>query len=112
MQTLVPAGMVLAFVAQGSKICVDTIVQETVEDDYRGRVFSFYDTLFNVTFVAAAVAGAVALPPSGRSYLVLGLIATGYAVTALVYAAASRGYPASASPLAGGTSRPRSRAHR
>ena len=118
MQTLVPAGLLLAFVAQGSKICVDTIVQETVEDDYRGRVFSFYDTLFNVMFVAAAVAGAVVLPPSGVSYPVLGLIATGYAVTALLYGAASRGYPASPpadpppSPPAGGTSRPRSRAHR
>jgi MFS family permease len=108
MQTLVPAGLLLAFVAQGSKICVDTIVQETVEDDYRGRVFSFYDTLFNVTFVAAAMAGAVVLPPSGRSYAVLALIATGYAVTALVYGAASRSYSASDSPPVGGTSSPRS----
>jgi MFS family permease len=114
MQTLVPAGLLLAFVAQGSKICVDTIVQETVEDDYRGRVFSFYDTLFNVTFVAAAIAGAVVLPPSGRSYLVLALIATGYAVTSALYGLASRGYSAApgGSSATGGTSSPRSRAHR
>jgi MFS family permease len=85
MQTLLPAALVLGFVAQAAKICVDTIVQETVEDDYRGRVFSFYDTLFNLTFVAAAVVGALVLPPSGRSYPVLALIAAGYAVTALLY---------------------------
>ncbi len=116
MQTLVPAGLLLAFVAQGSKICVDTIVQETVADDYRGRVFSFYDTLFNVTFVAAAVAGAVVLPPSGRSYLVLALIATGYAATSVLYRLGSCSYPVSAvspaAPPSGGTSKPRSRAHR
>jgi hypothetical protein len=69
---------------------VDTIVQETVEDDFRGRVFSFYDMLFNVTFVAAAAAGAIILPMSGKSYVVLALIAAGYALTALGYAAVSR----------------------
>ena len=52
--------------AAGAKICVDTIVQEQVDDDFRGRVFSFYDTLFNVTFVVAAVAAAFMLPRSGR----------------------------------------------
>ena len=50
--TIVLAGLVLGFVAQGVKICVDTTLQESVEDDFRGRVFSVYDTLFNVTFVA------------------------------------------------------------
>jgi len=85
MQTLLPAALVLAIVAQGSKITVDTIVQETVEDEFRGRVFSFYDTLFNVTFVAAAVVGAFVLPVSGKSYAVLVLIAAGYALTAMAY---------------------------
>jgi MFS family permease len=90
MQTLVPAALLLGFVAQASKICVDTIVQETVADDFRGRVFSFYDVLFNVTFVAAAVAGAVILPMSGKSYPVLAMIAAGYALTAVGYAAVTR----------------------
>ncbi len=58
----------MGFVAQAVKICVDTTLQETVEDDFRGRVFSVYDTLFNVTFVAALVVGAFVLPPSGISY--------------------------------------------
>ncbi|MBA2739581.1 MAG: MFS transporter [Nocardioidaceae bacterium] len=85
LQTLLPAAFLLGIVAQASKISVDTLVQEQVEDDFRGRVFSFYDTLFNVTFVAAAVVGAFVLPDSGKSYGVLGLVAGGYAVTAVAY---------------------------
>ena len=56
---VVAAGLVLGFVAQGVKICVDTTLQETVDDDFRGRVFSVYDTLFNVTFVVALLVGRV-----------------------------------------------------
>jgi hypothetical protein len=88
--TLLAAALLLGFVAQGVKICVDTIVQETVEDDFRGRVFSFYDTLFNLTFVAAAVAGAMVLPTSGKSYAVLALITVGYALTAVGYGTTAR----------------------
>ena len=79
------AAFFLGFAAQASKICVDTLLQESVEDDYRGRVFSFYDTLFNVSFVSAAGASALLLPADGKSYPVIGLVAGGYAVTALVY---------------------------
>jgi MFS family permease len=79
------AAFFLGFAAQGSKICVDTLLQETVHDDFRGRVFSFYDTLFNVSFVSAAAAAAVLLPPDGKSVPVIVLVAVGYALTALVY---------------------------
>ena len=89
-QTILPAALLLGIVAQGSKICVDTLVQEQVEDDYRGRVFSFYDTLFNVTFVAAAVVAAFLLPVSGRSYAMLAVVAGGYALTAVGYGFAVR----------------------
>ncbi len=82
------AAAFLGFAAQASKICVDTLLQESVEDDYRGRVFSFYDTTFNVSFVSAAAAAAVLLPDDGKSYLVTGGIAAGYAVTAIAYGAA------------------------
>jgi MFS family permease len=84
--TIVLAGLVLGFVGQGIKICVDSTLQESVEDDYRGRVFTVYDTLFNVTFVAALVAGAFLLPPSGISYGVLAVVGVGYLGTAALYA--------------------------
>ena len=82
---LLVAAFILGFAAQASKICVDTLLQESVEDDYRGRVFSFYDTVFNISFVSAAAAAAVLLPADGKSVLVTCLIAAGYALTALVY---------------------------
>ena len=84
------AALGLGFVAQAAKICVDTLLQESVEDSFRGRVFSLYDTLFNVSFVAAAGLAAFLVPPNGKSYLVLGVIAGGYAITAGVYGAFAR----------------------
>lgn len=84
-----PAILVSAFglgiVAQGVKICVDTIVQESIEDAYRGRVFSLYDVLFNVSFVSAAAFAAAALPPSGRSYVVIAVVSAAYAIAAIGY---------------------------
>jgi MFS family permease len=88
--TIVLAGLILGFVAQAVKICVDTTLQEWVEDDFRGRVFSVYDTLFNVTFVTALLVGAFVLPPSGISYPVLGAVGVGYLLTALAYARITR----------------------
>jgi predicted MFS family arabinose efflux permease len=89
-----PAVIVSAFflglAAQGIKIVVDTLVQLHVDDAFRGRVFSVYDVLFNVAFVAAAAVGAVVLPTTGKSYPVLAAIAVGYAATALWYALVTR----------------------
>jgi hypothetical protein len=83
--TTVAASLVLGFVAQAVKICVDTTLQETVDDDHRGRVFSVYDTLFNVTYVAALLLGAVLLPASGVSAAVLTAVAAAYLLTALAF---------------------------
>ena len=88
--TIVLAGLVLGFMTQGVKICVDTTIQELVDDDFRGRVFSVYDTLFNVTFVVALLVGAVLLPPSGISYPVLVGVGVGYLLAAGGYARLTR----------------------
>jgi MFS family permease len=77
--------LLLGVCAQGSKICVDTIVQEFVDDDYRGRVFSFYDTVFNLAFVVAAAVAAMLLPSDGYSRGV-------FAIVALLYLLAAFGY--------------------
>ncbi len=84
------AALILGFVAQGSKICVDTIVQENVDEVFLGRVFSVYDTLFNLTFVAAAVVSVIVLPKTGRSSAAIIAITAGYAITAAVFWTASR----------------------
>jgi MFS family permease len=83
--TLLVAAYVLGIVAQGIKICVDTIVQESVDDAFRGRVFSIYDVIFNVSFVAAAAVSGLVVPLSGKSYPVVIAVAAGYALTCLAY---------------------------
>jgi MFS family permease len=87
---VVLVSVLLGFVAQAVKICVDSTLQETVEDDYRGRVFSVYDTLFNVTFVVAMLVGAVTLPASGVSSAVPAAVAAGYLLAAVAYARITR----------------------
>jgi MFS family permease len=88
-----PAVVVGAFFlglsAQGVKICVDTIVQSNVDDAFRGRVFSLYDLLFNVAFVAAALVATVVVPTTGKSYPLLLVTSAGYLTTAVAYQAAS-----------------------
>jgi MFS family permease len=78
------------FATQATKVCVDSLVQAAVDDDFRGRVFAFYDTLFNVSFVAAALVAALLLPESGRSPLAVIVMAVGYAAIALAYASRNR----------------------
>lgn len=76
------AAFVLGLVTQGAKISTDTIVQHTVDDGFRGRVFSVYDVLFNVAFVGAAAVAALMLPPDGRSVALVVTVALIYAVIA------------------------------
>ncbi|MEV5978794.1 MFS transporter [Streptomyces sp. NPDC052114] len=77
---LLIAAFILGFTTQGAKIATDTVVQSSVDDGFRGRIFSVYDVLFNVAFVGAAAVAALVLPPDGRSVpLVVGV--------ALLYAA-------------------------
>jgi MFS family permease len=80
----------LGVASQGIKICVDTLVQAGVDDAFRGRIFSLYDVIFNVAFVAAAAVAAVVLPDTGRSYAVLVAVSLGYVATAILYARASK----------------------
>jgi len=84
--SLLVASFFLGLASQGIKICVDTLVQANVEDAYLGRVFSMYDVIFNVAFVAAAAVAAAVLPESGKSYVVLSAISVGYLLTAVGYA--------------------------
>ncbi|MGW4703405.1 MFS transporter [Streptomyces sp. NPDC004285] len=77
------AAFVLGLITQGAKIATDTVVQTTVDDSFRGRVFSLYDVLFNVAFVGAAGVAALMLPPDGRSPLLIVLVAVLYAVLAV-----------------------------
>lgn len=76
------AAFVLGLVSQSAKISSDTVVQSTVDDAYRGRVFSVYDMVFNVAFVGSAGLAALMLPPDGRSVPLVLTVSALYAATA------------------------------
>jgi MFS family permease len=96
-------GFALNLVSQGVAICSTTIIQEQVDDAYRGRVFAFYDMMFNVTFVAGAAISAAFMPTTGKSLSMVIVVATGYLLAAAGYRVVSR-QPAGGG--AGGTSGP------
>ncbi|HEY5050639.1 MAG TPA: MFS transporter [Acidothermaceae bacterium] len=97
---LVVGSFLLGVSAQGVKICVDSTVQQQVDDVYRGRVFSVYDMAFNGTYVAAAAVAATVLPKSGKSFTVMALLAGGYLLAAMIFAwsSARTRIPPSAAP--------------
>ncbi|EDY60941.1 MULTISPECIES: MFS transporter [Streptomyces] len=77
------AAFVLGLITQGAKIATDTIVQSSVDDGFRGRIFSVYDVLFNIAFVGAAAVAALLLPPDGRSAPLVVGVAVLYAAIAV-----------------------------
>jgi MFS family permease len=83
---------------QGVAICTTTILQEEVDDAYRGRVFAIYDMMTNVTFVAGAAVSAVFMPVTGKSYWIIGLVAAGYLLVSAGYWSATRQLPGDAGP--------------
>ncbi|MEU3721197.1 MFS transporter [Streptomyces sp. NPDC031705] len=76
------AAFVLGLATQGAKISTDTVLQSRVADEFRGRVFSVYDVLFNIAFVGAAAVASLMLPTDGRSVALLLGVALLYAATA------------------------------
>jgi MFS family permease len=92
---------------QGVAISATTILQEEVDDAYLGRVFAFYDMMYNAAYVAGAAAGAGFMPSSGHSPLIIALVAAGYVLVAAAYWVATRrgqSSPGSAGPGEGGGS--------
>jgi MFS family permease len=79
---MMAAAFVLGLTTQGAKIATDTVVQSSVNDGFRGRIFSVYDVLFNVAFVGAAAVAVLMLPPDGQSVPLVLTVALIYAMIA------------------------------
>jgi MFS family permease len=90
-------GFCLYLTRQGVAICATTILQEAVDDAYRGRIFAFYDMMFNIPYVIGAAISAAFMPSDGRSPVIVGAVAAGYAVAATVYWLSVRGQSPSGS---------------
>jgi len=80
-------GFAMGLSAQCVKICVDTTVQETVDDAYMGRVFSLYDMLYNAAYVIGPAIAAPFLPDTGKSYPLVIIIGALYLAAGFGYAA-------------------------
>jgi hypothetical protein len=103
-------GFFLYLTSQGVAICATTILQEDTGDAYRGRMFAFYDVMFNVTIAAGALISVAFMPRTGKSPVVIGLVAAAYAVVAAGYWLLARqpsagGEPGTSSPSAAAQSR-------
>ncbi len=108
-ETFLPAaylaiGFCLYLTRQGVAICAVTVLQEETDDAYRGRVFAFYDMMFNAAYVAGAALSVAVMPANGHSPLLIGLVAAGFAVVAAAYwLAAGRGQSPPGPADGGGT---------
>jgi MFS family permease len=80
-------GFLLGLSAQSVKICVDTTVQQEIDDAYMGRVFSVYDMLYNVAYIIGPAIAIPFLPSTGKSYLVVLAVGVLFLVAAISYQA-------------------------
>jgi MFS family permease len=85
--TYLIVGFAMGLSAQCVKICVDTTVQETVDDAYMGRVFSLYDMLYNAAYVLGPAIAAPFMPETGKSYPLVIIIGALYLAAGIGYAA-------------------------
>jgi hypothetical protein len=92
-------GFCLYLTRQGVAISATTILQEEVDDAYRGRAFAFYDMMYNVTYAIGAAIFAQFMPSDGRSAALIGVLAAGYAVAAAAYWLSARGSSPSPAPF-------------
>ena len=65
---LITTAFFLAACGQAVKVTNDALVQSQIADEFRGRVFAFYDVVVNGAIVLGAVIAAVILPRSGKSF--------------------------------------------
>jgi MFS family permease len=86
-------GFLLGLSAQCVKICVDTTVQQVVDDAYMGRVFSVYDMVYNVAYVLGPAIAIPFLPESGKSYPVVLAIGALYVLASILYPALTKTVP-------------------
>jgi predicted MFS family arabinose efflux permease len=77
--TMVVVAFVLGLTFPWRKVPADTIVQESIPDRYRGRVFALYDMAFALPRVVAALLAVVLIPALSTGWMV--------ATTGLLYLA-------------------------
>jgi MFS family permease len=64
---LITTAFFVATGGQAVKVTNDALVQSQIADEFRGRVFAFYDVAVNGVIVLGAIIAALVLPKSGKS---------------------------------------------
>jgi MFS family permease len=62
---------VLGLTFAWKKIAVDTMVQESLPDGFRGRVFSVYDVIYNLARIVAAVIAVLTFPVLSPAWMLI-----------------------------------------
>jgi len=91
-------GFLMYLARQSVAITSVTILQEGIEDGFRGRVFAFYDMLYNAAYAAGAALFAVFMASDGKSPAVVAVVAAGFLVAAVAYWLSAGPSPAGGSP--------------
>jgi MFS family permease len=91
-------GFLMYLTRQSVAIASVTILQEGIEDGFRGRVFAFYDMVYNAAYALGAALFAVFMAPDGKSPGVVAVVAVGFLVAAIAYWLSAGGSAAGGSP--------------
>ena len=81
--TMIGSAFLVGLCGQGIKVTNDALVQSKINDDFRGRVFAFYDVAVNAGIVIGAVGAALLLPDNGVTAVLPITIAAFYLFAAL-----------------------------
>jgi MFS family permease len=78
-------GFFMYLTRQSVAISAVTILQEGIEDGFRGRVFAFYDMVYNAAYAIGAALFAVFMASDGKSPWVVAVIAVAFVGSAIAY---------------------------
>ena len=82
--TMIGSAFLVGLCGQGIKVTNDALVQSKIKDEYRGRVFAFYDITVNAGIVTGAIGAALLLPDNGVTSILPIIIAVIYLFAALL----------------------------
>ena len=87
---LLTTAFFIATCGQAVKVTNDALVQSQIADEFRGRVFAFYDVAVNGIIVFGAIVAALILPKSGKSIPLPLLTTAAFAATSLILLRAAK----------------------
>jgi MFS family permease len=82
--SMIASAFLVGLCGQGIKVTNDALVQSKITDEYRGRVFAFYDVAVNAGIVTGAIGAALILPDNGVTWVLPVVVALSYLFAATV----------------------------